>query len=111
MSVGVTDQLAPAAKPYLAFLEAAGITGTGDTVETAAEPDDETEPVVQEGGHAPFSADAVPILEVTNTSSARSDAALKTMRARVENNPPVSGKQRSEVRVILVEFSGLQQLK
>lgn len=79
MSVGVTLQPQPVLMPYLAFLEAAGMTGTGLTVETADEPDAETLPLTQEGGHAPTL--AVPIIEVTKTSSAWSETAPKAKRA------------------------------
>jgi len=60
------------------------MTGVGVAVETAVEPDEEADPaVMHDGGQGISSAVlAVPFLETTKTSSAKSDVALSARRAR-----------------------------
>ena len=74
-------------QPNLAFLAPAGMTGVEKAVETAGE----TEPVVQEGGHAPISQLAGPIIEVTKTSSARSEVAGEARRGRTARSSRAGG--------------------
>jgi hypothetical protein len=86
-----TAQAQSFVQPNLAFLAPAGMTGVGKAVETAVEPAGETEPVVQEGGHAPISQLAGPIIEVTKTSPARSEVAGKARRGRAARSSRARG--------------------
>src|ERR1039458_7015789 len=69
-----TAQAQSFVQPNLAFLAPAGMTGVGKAVETAVEPAGETEPVVQEGGHAPISQLAGPSTQVPKTSPSQSQS-------------------------------------
>jgi len=83
MSVGVTAHVQLLAVPNLDRLPEAGMTGTGLAVETAPEPVPDPS-VTHEGGHgvSSLALTAVPLKAVIKTSSAKTDAALKTSRVR-----------------------------